>query len=282
METGRGVGRNRYRKLTAADWTPECERSMGSLKDALLANVDLAHPEFSGPFVLSTDVSTDGLGAVLSQVAPGDDRAHPIAFASKSLIKTQSNYPAHRLEFMVLRWAVCEKFSHWLKGHTFTAWTDNNPLTHILTKPKLDACEQKKAAYDFDLKYVPGPKNVVADVLSREPFAGRSIGERLLQEPYEDLLHESAKLSDVEVQDAFRSSNVRPVCSEDQEKGRASTAAPSLSSVSSAEVSAILDSHVTWEAATRVRAIALASRVQSVTDIVKSSQMYLYNTYSYN
>lgn len=114
----RRKGVNTYRKLSAADWTPECDLALQSLKNALLNNVMLAHPDFSKPFLLSTDASSDGLGAVLSQVAPGDERARPIAFASKSLSKAQSNYPGHRLEFLALKWAVCEKFSHWLKGQS--------------------------------------------------------------------------------------------------------------------------------------------------------------------
>lgn len=52
--------------------------------------------------------------------------------------------------------------------------TDNNPLTHIVTKPKLDASEQRLVAklgpYDFDLKYISGPQNILSDLLSRVPF----------------------------------------------------------------------------------------------------------------
>lgn len=64
-----------------------------------------------------------------------DTLERPVAFASKSLSQAQRNYPSHRLEFLALKWSVCYKFSHWLKDHVFTVWTDNNPLTHIITKP---------------------------------------------------------------------------------------------------------------------------------------------------
>lgn len=135
----------------------------------------LAHPDFSKPFLLSTDASLDGLGAVLSQVQGDDTVARPVAFASKSLTRSQRNYLAYRLEFLALKWSKCDKFIHWLKGHEFTVWTDNNPLTYIMTKPKLDCCEQrwvsKLASYDFDIRYVPGSRNVVADALSRATFA---------------------------------------------------------------------------------------------------------------
>src|SRR4029434_4781937 len=119
-----------YRKLTPDDWMPDHQKAFEGLKTALLTSVVLAHPDFTRPFVLCTGASLDGLGAVLSQVQKGDTVARPVAFASKSLSKAQKRYPAHRLEFLALKWSVCDKFSHWLKGHTFTVWTDNNPLTH--------------------------------------------------------------------------------------------------------------------------------------------------------
>ncbi len=109
------------------------------------------------------------------------------------LSQSQLNYPAHRLEFLALKWAVCDKFSYWLKGRSFTGWTDNNPLTYIFTKPKLDAVEQrwvsKLVAYSFDLNYVPGTKNVVADALNREPFVRSCMSHRLVTEPYTLLLN---------------------------------------------------------------------------------------------
>lgn len=154
--------------MTPQDWTPADEGAVEGLKSAILNSVMLAHPHFDKLFILSTDASFDGLGAVLTHVPDGKDRARPVTFASKSLTRSQANYPAQRFEFLALKWAVCEKFSHWLKGHKFTLWSE------ILTKTKLNACEKhwvsKLASYIFDIRHVPGRLNVVADALSRDPF----------------------------------------------------------------------------------------------------------------
>ncbi|KAI4883964.1 hypothetical protein NFI96_008254, partial [Prochilodus magdalenae] len=198
-------------KLSPSDWSTECQEAFEILKHDIKTSVTLAHPNFSEPFILAVDASFDGIGAVLSQKTPAEKIARPVAFASKTLSKSQLNYPAHRLEFLALKWAVCDKFSHWLKGRHFVVWTDNNPLTYILTKPRLDACEQrwisKLASYSFDLKYIPGPKNVVADALSRQPFVQSCVSHRLVSEPYAALLNQVDGVCDSTVQDTFRLSN---------------------------------------------------------------------------
>ena len=114
--------------MTPSEWTAACQESFQILKSELTHGVTLAHPNFDQPFILAVDASFDGIGAVLSQVEPGETIARPVAFASKTLTRSQMNYPTHRLEFLALKWAVCDKFSHWLKAKHFTAWTDNNPL----------------------------------------------------------------------------------------------------------------------------------------------------------
>ena len=87
--------------------------------------------------MLNIDASGDGLGAVLYQEQDGIE--HVIAYASRCLRASECNYPAYKLEFLALKWAVCYKFHDNLFGNKFTVRTDNNPLTYVLTTAKLDA-----------------------------------------------------------------------------------------------------------------------------------------------
>ena len=160
----------RAAKKTYIEWTDAADVAFENLKTMCVSTPILAYPNYQLPFTLHTDSSTDGLGAVLYQKQDGKLRV--IAYASRSVSKAEANYPAHKLEFLALKWAVCEKFHEYLYGSKpFEVFTDNNPLTYVLTSAKLDACGQrwvaKLANYNFSIKYRCGVSNTEADALSR-------------------------------------------------------------------------------------------------------------------
>ena len=160
----------RAAKKTYIEWTDAANAAFEHLKTMCVSTPILAYPDYQLPFTLHTDSSTDGLGAVLYQKQDGKMRV--IAYASRSVSKAESNYPAHKLEFLALKWAVCEKFHEYLYGSkSFAVFTDNNPLTYVLTSAKLDACGQrwgaKLANYNFSIRYRCGVSNTEADALIR-------------------------------------------------------------------------------------------------------------------
>ena len=74
----------------------------------------LAYPDYTLPFVLHTDASFQGLGAALYQTQDGKKRV--LGFASRGLSPSEKNYPAHKLEFLALKWAITDKFADMLMG----------------------------------------------------------------------------------------------------------------------------------------------------------------------
>ena len=68
----------------------------------------LEYPNYAFPFILHTDSSTDGLGAVLYQKQEEETRV--IAYASRALTASEANYTPHKLEFLALKWVVTDKF----------------------------------------------------------------------------------------------------------------------------------------------------------------------------
>ena len=108
---------------------------------------------------------------MLSQVNE-DGKERPVAFASRTLSKSEKNYTTHKLEFLALKWSVTDRFHEYLYGSTFEVFTDNNPLSYVLSSAKLDATGQRWIAalqgpYNFKVHYKPGKLNQVADSLSR-------------------------------------------------------------------------------------------------------------------
>ena len=98
----------------------------------------LAFADYTKPFLLETDASKDGLGAVLSQ-KQADGQYHPIAYGSRALTPHEKNYHSTKLKFLALKWAVTEHFKEYLPYQSFLVRMDNNLLTYIMSTPNLDA-----------------------------------------------------------------------------------------------------------------------------------------------
>lgn len=152
-------------------WGDQEQEAFEKVKAALMQPPILAFANYKEPFILHTDASGYGLGAILYQKQDG--LARVIAYASRGLKPSERNYPAHKREFLALKWAITDKFTDYLQGAKFEVVTDNNPLTYILTKAKLDATSQRWVAalanFDFSISYKKGKQHTDVDSLSRHP-----------------------------------------------------------------------------------------------------------------
>ena len=169
------LGENACKKKAAIQWNSKYQQAFDDLKRLCTTTPILAYADFTQPFKLHTDACGSGLGAVLYQThVDGTDAI--IAYASRSLSKAESHYTAHKLEFLTLKWAVVKKFHEYLYGLTFDVYTDNNPLTYMLTTAKLDATSHhwvvSLANYNFQLYFQARKTNIDADALLRVSWPG--------------------------------------------------------------------------------------------------------------
>ena len=156
-------------KKTPVVLNADAKAAFETLKQMLLEPPILGFADYTKPFELHVDASLVGLGAILYQKQDGHMRV--IAYASRGLKPSEARYPTHKLEFLALKWAICDKFHDYLYGHKCEVLTDNNPLSYVLTTAKLDATGHRWLAelstYDFSIKYRSGRQNTDADFLSR-------------------------------------------------------------------------------------------------------------------
>ena len=147
------------------NWGPEHQESFTMLKEEIVRAHVLAYYNPQKETILQTDASTKGLGACLLQ----DEK--PIYFSSKALTDTQRVYVAIKIESLAVDWAV-EMFHHFLYGCHFILETDQKLLEAILsrslnqTTPRLQCILIRTLPYNFMVRYIPGPKNLLVDCLS--------------------------------------------------------------------------------------------------------------------
>ena len=158
-------------------WDESCETSFCELKRLLTTAPVLAFPDFDEEFVLTTDASSIGLGAVLSQRISGSER--PVAYASRCLTKVEARYSATERECLAVVWAV-RHFAVYLQGRQFTLQTDHCPLTFLRAckdpRGRLARWILELEQFPYRMMYRRGRDIPHADALSRsvpEPVVGQ-------------------------------------------------------------------------------------------------------------
>jgi hypothetical protein len=150
------------------EWTASHESAFVRLKAAIAQGPVLILPNPSLPFVVHTDASGYAVGAVLQQ--DQGQGLQPIAFLSKKMIDAETRYPVHEQELLAIIQAL-SAWRHYLHGSKFVVRTDHKSLQFFQTQPMLSGRQARwkdvLANFDFDIQYVEGKANVVADGLSR-------------------------------------------------------------------------------------------------------------------
>lgn len=155
------------RKNVSFAWDSNCQKAFESIKQKLINPPILEYPNFSenNTFILKTDASGVALGAVLCNA---NDK--PVAYASRSLNKSEINYCTIEKELLGVVWAV-KHFRPYLYGRNFVIQTDHRPLVYLfsMTNPssRLTKFRLILEEYDFTVEYIKGSTNVTADALSR-------------------------------------------------------------------------------------------------------------------
>ncbi|XP_078492084.1 uncharacterized protein LOC144747728 [Ciona intestinalis] len=149
-------------------WGDAQERAFNTLKSKLSSKPILHLPDPSLGFILRTDASRDGIGAVLLQVHGG--KHFPVSYASKKLSDAERRYSTIERECLAVVWGV-KKFMMYLYGTKFVIQTDHQPLS-FLQKTKFDNDRIMRWAmylqnFDIRCEYIKGSDNVGADYLSR-------------------------------------------------------------------------------------------------------------------
>ncbi|KAK8947224.1 hypothetical protein KSP39_PZI006735 [Platanthera zijinensis] len=176
-------------------WHDEAERAFCTLKEAMTTTPVLALPDFTKEFVVETDASGVGIGAVLMQ------EGRPLAYFSKALAPRTLGLSTYEKEMLAILHAVT-LWRPYLLGHHFKVRTDHQSLKHFLDQRLASPLQQKwltkLLGYDYEIVYKQGKENLVADALSRLPDSTFFLLSVSLIESLDDIQREIA--SDPELQ----------------------------------------------------------------------------------
>uniref|UniRef100_A0A1X7SMY3 Reverse transcriptase domain-containing protein n=1 Tax=Amphimedon queenslandica TaxID=400682 RepID=A0A1X7SMY3_AMPQE len=154
---------------TAVKWTTSCDKAFNLLKDLLCQSPVLHSPDFSKEFILQTDASERGVGAVLSQL-DNEGRDHPIAYFSKKLLPREERYSTIEKECLAIKLGI-HAFKVYLLGKPFQVQTDHRALVWLNNlkdkTSRLTRWSLSLQPFDFTVSHRTGRLNANADSLSR-------------------------------------------------------------------------------------------------------------------
>jgi hypothetical protein len=155
-----------YQPFKKVIWTETAIAAFNEIKEAINNIPTLYFIESNAPVFLHTDASDYGIGGYLFQVVDGIEK--PVAFMSKLFTKTESRWSTPEKEAYAIYHSF-KKFEHLIRDIKFSVRTDHRNLTFLNsdTNPKVKRWKLEMQEYDFDIEYLPGEKNVVADAFSR-------------------------------------------------------------------------------------------------------------------
>lgn len=151
-------------KKEAFVWSKEAQNAFEELKRALCEAHVLAPPRFDKPFLVETDASGSGIGAVLIQ------EGHPLAYISRHLKGKQLHLSIYENELLAVVFAV-QKWRHYLITSHFVIKTDQKSLKYLLEQRLNTPIPQqwlpKLIEFDYKIQYKQGKDNIAVDSLSR-------------------------------------------------------------------------------------------------------------------
>ena len=160
--------KTKSREPNKVQWSDREEEAFKMLKDSLVQSPVLCLPDVQRKFIVRTDASSTGLGAVLLQEHDGEK--HPVAYASRKLLTRERAYSTIERECLALVWGI-NKFQMYLEGKEFTLETDHQPLLYLNRTKCINNRVMRWALalqpFRFRIEAIRGSDNVGADFLSR-------------------------------------------------------------------------------------------------------------------
>ena len=158
-------------KVNTFAWSESCQLAFDELRRRLTSAPILAFPDYSKPFLLDTDASDMGIGAVLSQVH-SDGLEHVIAYGSRCLSKPERRYCTTRKELLAVVFFT-KHFRAYLLGRSFKLRTDHGSLQWLFNfkepEGQLARWMEQLQEFTFTTVHRQGRKHTNADALSRLP-----------------------------------------------------------------------------------------------------------------